>query len=352
MIPAQDWEYLDSETLKARPTRRLHCPELPSVSQLPREPFPGRPGDTDDPVSPMFLTRAFASRAVVEGQCMASASIISRGRDLCSPQTPRALPRLRLRLLKRREALTAPHSPTVQPSTCTALAAALLLEAAGEGKPLNPRFVLSSGGSIIPSLAPRQDQEPGNDPAGGTNTPAPAQTLPPGDQSATWGGGATAQKPNPSRPALSDSSSHQSERGQRIAPLPARALEVAPSPARRGGRGRGREAGHGAGGGSARLLLPSPQAGLAGCNVLPERGPGPPGSGAAAVAAARPGSAAHAPGTGRLLRVKSTAASFSLSPAPSSLPAAWGRGNLSDRRRDGRSVLAEGVAQRIGRVTR
>lgn len=351
MIPAQDWEYLDSETPKARPTRRLHRPELPSVSQLPREPFPGRPGDTDDPVSPMFLIRAFASRAVLEGQCMASASIISRGRDLCSPQTPRALPRLRLRLLKRREALTAPHSPTVQPSTCTALAAALLLEAAGEGKPLKPRFVLSSGGSIIPSRAPRQDQEPGNDPEGPTHPLRPRHSRRVTNQRRGGAGprprsqtllvlpGVTAAATNQSADSASPRSRYQPWRWPRLPP----GGEAA------GGEGRrdtGREAGRPA------FSFPPRQAGLAGCNVLPERGPGPPGSGAAAVAAARPGSAAHAPGTGRLLRVKSTAASFSLSPAPSSLPAAWGRGYLSDRRRDGRSVLAEGVAQRIGRVTR
>lgn len=75
-------------------------------------------------------------------------------------------------------------------------------------------------------------------------------------------------------------------------------------------------------------------------NGLEERRPGPPG---AAVAAARPGRAAHAPGTGRLLRVKATAA-----PSPSSLPSARGlrkviRVAVTGGLRGEQGVLAEGV---------
>ncbi|XP_030916840.1 valacyclovir hydrolase [Geospiza fortis] len=178
MIPATGWECLDSETLKARPSGRLHYPELPSASQLPRELFPGSPGATDDSVSSLFSQSIELPH---HGQCWWGSSWLQPplspgGWDLCSPQTPRALPCLGL--LNTREALTAPRSPTVQPSTCTALGTALLLEAAGEGKPLNPRFVLSSEGGIIPSLAPRRDQEPGNEPSGGTKNPLRLRSVP------------------------------------------------------------------------------------------------------------------------------------------------------------------------------
>lgn len=93
---------------------------------------------------------------------------ISQGWDLCSLQAARVLPCLEcLRLLESTDALTGPRSPlrpTVHSSTCATLGAALLLEATGEDRALNPRRVLPTGGSTIPSGAPRRDQEPGKRP--------------------------------------------------------------------------------------------------------------------------------------------------------------------------------------------
>lgn len=67
-----------------------------------------------------------------------------------------------------------------------------------------PPLVLSSGGSTIPSRAPRRDQEPGERPG------RRDRRNPQGDQSAPREGGAITQKPNLARPALSDSGDHQS----------------------------------------------------------------------------------------------------------------------------------------------
>lgn len=62
-----------------------------------------------------------------------------------------------------------PSQPTVQPNTCAALGAALLLEAAGEGIALSPRLCSRAGAalSLLGLHGGTRNRE--NDPGGGTD---------------------------------------------------------------------------------------------------------------------------------------------------------------------------------------